>query len=528
MNRRLVRMIESTESTNKFIYFLRKIPFIGKRINPYIYLNTTFKKFVSIISFIKKFLNILIRKIVYVGIIYFALSFIPDTFYSKFSYLNHINLFIWTMITLNLLRSILDITIFEDMPLKWLLVTSFRRSYDDYFRFRFFNKIVEKVYFCLLIFGLIAFTSDLRRAFFTFIFLFFQILFFEYLNILYIEKNKKRLGFKLGFLIFIFYNFGLLFFIFTPLLLSKLLWTITLLLLCMSAYLVFKILQYPHFDTIGIYATSTIKMSNDAINRNQQLMNQGLRVDEKYIELNRSKEIARKHKAYPFLNRIFLLRHQNLWLKPLKFKLMALFGVGTIFTLFLLVFEKDSQFFTQGYLDNVASLFILFYFLSTGESLCKAYFMNCDYSLMHYPFYTRRETILNQFMSRFFTIAILNLILLASYFIFLILWVALGFTEFNFIALIPYTLTLILVSLFFSIHNIFLYYIFQPFDRDLNIKSVPYTIASTGFYLLAFYLDDFIKYIPRTNLFITVFISIYMAIALFVVWKYSHKTFRVK
>lgn len=81
---------------------------------------------------------------------------------------------------------------------------------------------------------------------------------------------------------------------------------------------------------------------------------------------------------------------------------------------------------------------------------------------------------------------------------------------------------------FFSIHNLFLYYIFQPYTTDLSVKNPLYTILNTITYFLSYIclqLKDVSIYFLVGMILVT---AIYSVLALFIVYRFAPKTFIIK
>ncbi len=525
MNRKTIRRMESDESTNKLIYYLRKAPFIGKKINPYIYLNVRMKKTFEILSLILRLIKYLFSKSFYLILfLYSGPRILRELLTLEMA--KTYNIMILVILAFNTIRTYTNPVIATDSPLKWMLVVSFKRSYKDFFDYEMYKRIIDRLFFTLFIafalFNQISFTL----LCFVVVYMMSNLFILEYINIKLVEAKTKRNRIIQSLYLSASVTLVALVLYISKIMTSNNLWILTILIGLLAVFIMINIFNYPYHNDIGIKTKIDLNLSNDAAKRNMEMMNDSLRVKEKYIDLDTSKTISEKYTGYSFINRLFLLRHRNLWLKPLAFKLIGITVVGLVFTIGLLFF--DESLIERSLLENVSPFIFVFYFLSAGESLCKAYYLNCDYSLLHYPFYTRKETILSQFLHRFITVAGLNLLLVLNMVLFVAFWSLLNLTEFPIYSLLPFILTLSLISLFFSVHPLFMYYIFQPFDKDLNSKSISYHISSFVIYTLAFAADDLLAIVQRPNLIISIVTATYITVALYLVWKFSYKTFRAK
>ena len=233
-------------------------------------------------------------------------------------------------------------------------------------------------------------------------------------------------------------------------------------------------------------------------------------------------------KGYDYLNYIFFKRHKRVVYKPMVVKSAIITGV------FLILFIVD-RFFIDGFGKDIAQEFIegytvlifIMYALSNSTSIIKSLFYNCDRSLLRYGFYKQGDALLKMFFLR------LKKILLANIVPALVLCIGLvGIVYFylpgRMIETIPMIVSTLLLSITFSVHYMFIYYLLQPFTTDLQTKSPLYNIISFGVYGICYGFIGLgvsaIKVLP----FIAAFAVVYITIAIILVYKKAPKTFRVK
>ncbi|NLL74183.1 MAG: hypothetical protein GX233_00205, partial [Erysipelothrix sp.] len=397
MNNKLIRTMRSTESANRFIYYIRKIPLIGKRINPYLYLDQSFKSIMRVVTTIFNGIKFLFRNALPLIILLNFIPFILDLLFDGLSYEVTQPLILFSYVGFRVLQYYFSPISKIDKPIKWQLLKSFKRSYEDVYWYEFKQKLISIVVSALML--LFATTNyyykhmSILAAVIT-ILLFFI---FEAYSLYTMRKNRKPSKLwnfllipSIGAVTIVFLSFSSI--PKNPLILISL---IPLSLLALYSFNYIK--KFPDIELVGSIATASINLSNDAVNKNVELMTEQFRVKEEHIEYDKAKTIGESHTGYSYLNRLFLLRHQNLWLKPLKMKVLFLALIGLAVSVLLIFFDSSNQPLPHELINNVGPVIFVFYFISAGESLCKAYFLNCDYSLLHYPFYTRRETILQQF-----------------------------------------------------------------------------------------------------------------------------------
>ncbi|OAB40256.1 hypothetical protein [Paenibacillus antarcticus] len=87
---------------------------------------------------------------------------------------------------------------------------------------------------------------------------------------------------------------------------------------------------------------------------------------------------------------------------------------------------------------------------------------------------------------------------------------------------------ILLLSVFFSIHHLFMYYIFQPYATELNVKNPLYYVINM---LVSFASGISIIVRVPADIFTAIVVTltiVYLLISLILVRKYGSRTFRVK
>ena len=75
---------------------------------------------------------------------------------------------------------------------------------------------------------------------------------------------------------------------------------------------------------------------------------------------------------------------------------------------------------------------------------------------------------------------------------------------------------------------LFLYYVFQPFTTELNVKNPFYRILNMAVYILCFICMEIRTGSMGFTLIVLGFTAAYIAVALILVYRFAPKTFRVK
>lgn len=232
--------------------------------------------------------------------------------------------------------------------------------------------------------------------------------------------------------------------------------------------------------------------------------------------------------GYNYLNAIFFDRHKRIVYKPMIIKSLAIIGIflGIMIATEFFAPEIGSSIGNAIYERFTFFVFIM-YVLCNSERVIKSMFHNCDITLLRYGFYKKGDALLKMFFLRLLRIIYINLIptnLLAIGIAFSITY----YTSIGFIDVIPIILLLYALALFFSVHYIFMYYIFQPFTSSLQVKNPFYSIINFLVYFISYMLIQ-IPAPPTIFLPITIgLLVLYIIMAIVLIYQKAPQTFRIK
>ena len=243
-----------------------------------------------------------------------------------------------------------------------------------------------------------------------------------------------------------------------------------------------------------------------------------------YLDHSKYKE----KEGYAFLNALFFDRHRKFFRKPVIVK------TGIVVLVFILLFGL-SIFIDDIVLSELSlglttqyPIFIfIMYMLCNSNRETKAMFYNCDLSMMHYGFYRQPKALLHMFTLRLKRVIAGNMVPTSAIILGLLL-ITFVSGEGNYLEILPVLLMILSLALFFSIHYMFMYYIFQPYTSSMEVKSPIFSIIN-GVVYFASYMAMQIRTVASIFLpFIILFALIYGVIAVTLVYKKAPQTFRVK
>ncbi|MDG4511092.1 hypothetical protein ACTGZS_10730 [Streptococcus suis] len=271
-------------------------------------------------------------------------------------------------------------------------------------------------------------------------------------------------------------------------------------------------------------------------------MDQSLQMDKKLFELTKGNEYTRQGllmqdklstekgkdlshlSGMTYLNALLFDRYKKVLYKKVRgwvLSLVVILVALEAFRYYLEPFELTDAVL----LRCLPFSFMIMYVASSGKVVAQMVFVNCDISMLHYPFYREAKTIIAGFHYRFLQTVKLNAAFSGSLLLALII-----FTRAQ-LPIETYLLTaLLLLSLtaLFSFHDLFIYYILQPFTKDMEVVNPVYKFLSGALYWVA-YLN--IKLDIGSHLYILL-ISIamitYVSIGYWILLKKAPQTFRLK
>lgn len=247
---------------------------------------------------------------------------------------------------------------------------------------------------------------------------------------------------------------------------------------------------------------------------------------EKYISADTS--ITSDRKGFEYLNELFIKRHKNiLWSasKMITYVCLVLIA-GAIIASY--VFPEFREVTNHLILNWLPYFVFIMYIINRGTGFTQALFVNCDHSLLTYPFYKQPGMILKLFAIRLREIMKVNALpaLVIGAGLSLLLFIT-GGTD-NVLNYAVIIVSILCMSAFFSVHYLTIYYLMQPYNAATEIKNGMYQVVRVATYVVCYYM---IKVRMPTIVFGTltiVFCILYCMIACILVYRFAPKTFRLR
>lgn len=232
--------------------------------------------------------------------------------------------------------------------------------------------------------------------------------------------------------------------------------------------------------------------------------------------------------GYKYFNEIFMKRHSKILTKSAKrMTLILLLILIVIITACFYIPEVKIK--TNGLLLTFLPYFLfIMYIINRGRDITVAMFMNCDHSMLSYGFYRQPKAILLLFMERLKYIIAINVMpgVVIAVGLPLLLYVSGGSDNpINYLILF---VSIMAMSVFFSVHTLVLYYLFQPYNINMESKGAIYAIVNAVTYYICFFAIGKKVSTLVFGLGVSIFCILYVMIALIVVYRLAPKTFKLR
>ena len=230
--------------------------------------------------------------------------------------------------------------------------------------------------------------------------------------------------------------------------------------------------------------------------------------------------------GYAYLNEIFFRRHRSLVRGPVNRRLAIVGGLGAAGVILTLLLQEEVQRLGWGLEVIFPLLGSLLYFMTVGEQLCKTMFYNSDLSLLRYGFY--RNAAYEHYRIRFGVMLRMNLLIAAALGAALTAIAVSAGTGWTGSELLLLWGCIGLLAIFFTVHPLFMYYYFQPYSTELNVKNPLFYVVNM---VVSSACGACIFLRPSGALLATIVVTVtlaYLITAFILVRKHGPRTFRVK
>lgn len=247
-----------------------------------------------------------------------------------------------------------------------------------------------------------------------------------------------------------------------------------------------------------------------------------------------SKEELRSRKyeekeGYDYLNAIFFERHKRIVSRAVKSRNIIILAVGLIGAVALLfVGEQMKQKTFEAMTQMMPVMVFVMYLESTGGRICKAMFFNCDISLLKYGYYREADAILKNFKIRLRKLLMLDAVPAAIICGMILLWTLLCGEILAVWKAIPLMAGSLLLSAFFCLFHLFMYYITQPYTEEKTVKSPIFSVVNALVYFGCYLCLQIQTGSWLFTLGVLAVTIIFIPLSYFCVFRFAPKTFKIR
>ena len=446
-------------SVNSFLYLLKNLPILNDLITNDIYSSKIIKKIVRVIIIAFDLCRAIFLKFFYFFIIFIITCYIfPNSVVLSFFHI---------YLILTILGLFINNKLLNTSKKKFFLIILFNVDATKYFRTNIIwnqltNLILNSiciVFYCSLLMCPIGYNIFLITI------TFMARLIGEALNIMFFKKYNYiwYSNTKIYFLIIsICLLLCLLPFIniFIPLIVIPFIMIIFIVLGCVSGYYLYGIDDYKLIYKRITQMTNIMNSKNDKDYLKQAMVE----VKEKDKIIDKRKLEGKK--GYELFNTIFFERHKQILIRSAKKYSFILVGIYIVIAYMVSYDSEFSNSVSKFLSNNLGWFVIIMYFINRGAIITQAMFFNCDHAMLNYNFYREPNTLLGLFKKRLKIVSKVNLLPASVIGIGNIVLLILCH-NYNISILVTTFLFIIFLSIFFSVHYLVIYYLLQPFNKDM-------------------------------------------------------------
>lgn len=528
--------IQKVTNLNSLIYFLKKIPFIGKKIPDRLYKLYSIKAILFYVQFVMSSCLKILSKFIWIGMCFGIVSLVPLSHIFPLKgekAVWHATVICWFLLVVLIkggLSGLFYRVSFREKNMHHL----YHFAKKDLLISKVFSDVLGNSFSYLPAFVVMGFLF--RQAVVLPIFLFFGYNFFHlmgYLGNYLFCKYQVNPNLRVIIAVFLEIFFLLLGFLIATkgqfLLENTFVLVLSGLLLIVgtgiSSFCWLKSLENER------YIFELYRVNPHEVEQLEQSMKQtgvlegvnllkGLTVEEEILH--------KKVTGSAYLNLLLFTRYRKQLTRLLCFRLLLIVGTGSAIILasFIVNTFKIKQ------LSELYSIFpaviFLMYLMSFGKKIVQICFVNCDVAMLYYPFYRKEKVILSGYKFRLKETLKYNTIMTTAIFLMFVLFAIAHIQLFEWRFFCILALLLASLSLLLSFHELFIYYLLQPFTLDMEQKNPLYSVASGTFYLII-YLNIQLHITGWLYpVVFSLFALFYVLIGLVLIRKFAPKTFKIK
>ena len=281
------------------------------------------------------------------------------------------------------------------------------------------------------------------------------------------------------------------------------------------------VVRFPHYRKVyqEQFAVNSLLLGHD---------NSGTITQETYQSKLELEVGESKKSGCAYFHELFVRRHRKLLTRSAK--RLTLGAAAILFILCILVtLVEDVAAGINGMLgSSLPTFLIVMYWINRGRGLTQALFFNCAHSMLTYRFYRQPKVLLSLFTARLKTLVLINLLpaTVIALGLPLLLLLSGGTDTPLHYAVLP--LSILAMSVFFSVHTLVLYYLLQPYNVGLESRSHAYSLVNAATYAVCYFTMNLDLPTTIFGPCVIGFCVVYVLVALVLAYRLAPKTFKLR
>ncbi len=514
--------LQNTYRTNSIIYSIKQLPLIKRILPNGLYKSKGLKIFAGIISILWEIINIFIGKIIYIS----AMIFMALSWYKT----NQADTFIHLFTFLTFAGGVLNTYMLNPTKDKYYAIILMNINAREYGLSNYYYQLIKLVVGFLpftILLGTVAGVPLLIQILLPFFVVAVKLIVMNYLIYKYKKTNKianENLPTKIvwsfvGLCLLLAYGLPFLGITIN----STIFLYISIIAILLGIYSLIKIHNFKDYRKMykQILTESNVYMQEKA-NGTQAMKDNSL----KQIELD-TKYTSNKT-GFAYFHDLFVKRHKKILTEAVKKQSVVILVIIIAMIIGITMNENFKTKTNEILLVYLPYFVFIMYLINRSSSVTQAMFMNCDHSMLTYRIYRTPKVILGIFKERLKTLITINLLpaVLIGGGLSLLLYLSGGTDNpLNYAILF---ISIIAMSIFFSVHYLVMYYLLQPYNVSTEMKSSTYKVVQGLTYIVSWYMIQIKMPIFGFGIATIVFCIAYSLISLFLAYKYAPKTFKLR
>ena len=514
--------LQNTYRTNSIIYSIKQLPLIKRILPNSLYKCKGLKIFAGIISIFEEIINIFIGKIIYiVAMIMMVLSLYQT---------NQADTFIHLFVFLTLAGGVLNTYMLNPTKDKYYAIIIMNINAREYALSNYYYQLIKLIVGFLpftILFGMIAGVPLWVQISIPFFVLAIKLIVMNY-SIYKFKKTNKASNenilnkFSWGFIgICLLLAYGL------PAINITINQTLFLYVFIIAIILgIISLIKIHNFKNYRKMYKQILTKSNVYVQEKATGTQAMKDISLKQIELD--KNYTSNKSGFAYFHDLFVKRHRKILTEAVKKQSVVILVIITAMIIGITM-NNDFKVKTNQILLVYLPYFVfVMYCINRSSSVTQAMFMNCDHSMLTYRIYRTPKVILGIFKERLKTLITINLLPAALIGGGLVVLLYLSGGTDNPINYVIQFVSIIAMSIFFSVHYLVMYYLLQPYNVNTEMKSSTYKVVQGLTYIVCWYMIQIKMPIFTFGISTIVFCIAYCLISLFIAYKYAPKTFKLR